>query len=313
MSASIAQGSVAPRLSGGDVPFNKHRRFKQQSVGDWVVDIVIGLLVVVIVFAIIYPLWFIIIASFSDQTLVSTGKVFAVPLGFQIGGYLKIFADTRIWLGYWNTIVYTVLGTALNMVVTMPTAFALSRREFKPRRVLMFFFTFTMFFAGGIIPNYLLYKQLHLLNTMWVFIIPCAVNVFNLIIARSFFETSIPEELHDAAQIDGLSYGGYFMKVVLPLSAAIIAVIGLYYFVQHWNDYMTGLIYVRDASKQPLQLVLQNILISNQTQAGGAGTGGASIAVQQQLADQIKYGVIIVSTLPLLVLYPSCRSTSTRG
>ena len=243
----------------------------------------------------------------------STGKVFAVPLGFQIGGYLKIFADTRIWLGYWNTIVYTVLGTALNMVVTMPTAFALSRREFKPRRVLMFFFTFTMFFAGGIIPNYLLYKQLHLLNTMWVFIIPCAVNVFNLIIARSFFETSIPEELHDAAQIDGLSYGGYFMKVVLPLSAAIIAVIGLYYFVQHWNDYMTGLIYVRDASKQPLQLVLQNILISNQTQAGGAGTGGASIAVQQQLADQIKYGVIIVSTLPLLVLYPFLQKYFNKG
>ena len=313
MSASTAQGSVAPRLSGGDVPFNKHRRFKQQSVGDWAVDIVIGLLVVVIVFAIIYPLWFIIIASFSDQTLVSTGTVFAVPLGFQIGGYLKIFADTRIWLGYWNTIVYTVLGTALNMVVTMPAAFALSRREFKPRRVLMFFFTFTMFFAGGIIPNYLLYKQLHLLNTMWVFIIPCAVNVFNLIIARSFFETSIPEELHDAAQIDGLSYGGYFMKVVLPLSAAIIAVIGLYYFVQHWNDYMTGLIYVRDASKQPLQLVLQNILISNQTQAGGAGTGGASIAVQQQLADQIKYGVIIVSTLPLLVLYPFLQKYFNKG
>ena len=309
MSASIAQGSVAPRLSGGDVPFNKHRRFKQQSVGDWVVDIVIGLLVVVIVFAIIYPLWFIIIASFSDQTLVSTGKVFAVPLGFQIGGYLKIFADTRIWLGYWNTIVYTVLGTALNMVVTMPTAFALSRREFKPRRVLMFFFTFTMFFAGGIIPNYLLYKQLHLLNTMWVFIIPCAVNVFNLIIARSFFETSIPEELHDAAQIDGLRYTGYFLKIVLPLSSAIIAVIGLYYFVGHWNDYFTGLIYIQSADKQPLQVVLQNILLSNKT----TSSSGTDMVMQQQLADQIKYGVIIVSTLPLLVIYPFLQKYFNKG
>ncbi|KAA8815409.1 carbohydrate ABC transporter permease [Bifidobacterium callitrichos] len=313
MSAATSQGSVAPRLSGDEIPFNKHRRFKQQSVGDWIVDIIIALLVALIVLLILYPLWFIIIASFSDQGLVSTGKVTIVPLGFQLGGYAKILADSRIWLGYWNTIVYTVIGTALNMLVTMPAAFALSRREFKPRRIILFFFTFTMFFAGGIIPNYLLYKQLHLLNTMWVFILPVAVNVFNLIIARSFFETSIPEDLHDAAQIDGLSYGGYFLKIVIPLSAAIIAVIGLYYFVQHWNDYMTGLIYVRDSSKQPLQIVLQNILLANQTQQGGAGTGGASMANQQQLADQIKYGVIIVSTLPLLVLYPFLQKYFNKG
>ena len=148
----------------------------------------------------------------------------------------EVFANHRIWQGYLNTIIYSVVGTAVNMAVTIPCAFALSRREFKPRRVIMFLFTVTMFISGGLIPNYLLYKALGINNTMWVFILPGAVSVYNVIVARSFFETSIPEELHDAAQIDGLSYFGYFFKIVLPLSSAILAVIGLYYFVGHWND-----------------------------------------------------------------------------
>ena len=167
-----------------------------------------------------------------------------------------------------------------------------------------------MFFGGGLIPSYLLMKQLGLLNSIWVFIIPGAFSVFNMIIARSFFEASIPEELHDAAQVDGLSYFGYFNKIVLPLSTAIIAVIGLYYFVGHWNDYFTGLIYIRDQNLQPLQNVLQNILLANQTQVGAVGMTAMD---SQNFADQIKFGVIIVSTIPLLIIYPFLQKYFNKG
>ena len=285
-SSNVAQ--PAPKADPGAIPWNKHTR-QQQKPGDLAVDIVIALLLVVILLAVIYPLW------------------------FMLAGYQRVFQDARIWTGYGNTVLYAVLGTALNLVVTMPAAFALSRLEFKPRRVLLFLFTFTMYFAGGLIPNYLLYKQLGLLNSMWVFILPGALSVWNLIIARSFFETSIPEDLHDAARIDGLSYFGYFMKIVIPLSSAIIAVIGLYYFVGHWNDYFTGLIYIRQEAKEPLQNVLQSILLANQTNQMGTGNGGQNVLQQQQLADQIKYGVIIVSTLPLLIIYPFLQKYFNKG
>ena len=255
-------------------------------------------------------MWFIIVASFSDPNLVSTGKVTVLPKGINFKGYIKILEDTRIWIGYRNTLLYSLLGTAVNLIVTLPAAFALSRKEFKPRRVILFFFTFTMFFGGGLIPSYLLMKQLGLLNSIWVFIIPGAFSVFNMIIARSFFEASIPEELHDAAQVDGLSYFGYFNKIVLPLSTAIIAVIGLYYFVGHWNDYFTGLIYIRDQNLQPLQNVLQNILLANQTQVGAVGMTAMD---SQNFADQIKFGVIIVSTIPLLIIYPFLQKYFNKG
>ena len=262
---------------------------------------------------VLYPLWFIVIASFSNASLVSQGGVTLFPKGIDFAGYAKILDDARIWTGYKNTIIYSVVGTIVNMLVTLPVAFALSRREFKARRVILFLFTFTMFFAGGLIPSYLLFKDLGILNSMWVFILPGAVNVYNVIIARSFFETSIPEELHDAAQVDGLGYFRYFMKIVLPLSSAIIAVIALYYFVGHWNDFFTGLIYIRNQEKQPLQNVLQNILLANQMTTSGGGSDGRSMLERQQAADQIKYGIIIVSTLPLLVVYPFLQKYFNKG
>lgn len=286
------------------------RKAQHKTVSDWIVDIVIATLLVLIVASVIYPLWFIIIASFSDPALVAQGKVVLVPQGVNFKGYEKIIMDERIWTGYRNTIIYSLLGTAVNLLVTLPTAFALSRVEFKPRRIILFIFTFTMFFGGGLIPSYLLMKDLGILNSMWVFILPGAFSVYNMIIARSFFETSIPEELRDAAQVDGLSYFSYFMRIVLPLSGAIIAVIGLYYFVGHWNDYFTGLIYIRDLDKQPLQNILQMILLSNQT---GQGAASMSALESQNFADQIKFGVIIVSTLPLLVIYPFLQKYFNKG
>ncbi|MBW3091516.1 carbohydrate ABC transporter permease [Bifidobacterium sp. 82T10] len=304
---SNAYASVSTKAP--EIPWNKHFRQKK-GIADWVTDIVIWAIIALTCFVVIYPLWFVIIASVSDQAKVAAGDVTLIPLGLNFAGYKKVFANTSIWQGYWNTIVYSVLGTALNLAVTLPGAFALSRREFKPRRVMLFLLTFTMYFAGGMIPNYLLYKDLGLLDNMWVFILPGAVSVWNLIIARSFFETSIPEDLHDAAQIDGLSYIGYFFKIVLPLSSAIIAVIGLYYFVGHWNDYFTGLLYVTSAKKQPLQVVLQNILLANKA---NVFENARNAIENQHIAEQIKYGVIIVSTMPLLVIYPFLQKYFNKG
>lgn len=290
-------------------PMNKHVHQKL-TIGDAIADIVIFLILALVIVAIIYPLWFVLIASFSDPTAVANGQVSLLPQGFTLAGYSKILQDSRIWIGYRNTLIYAIVGTALNLLVTIPCAFGLSRKEFRPRRVIMFIFTFTMFFGGGMIPSYLLMKQLGLLNSMWVFIIPGAVSVYNVIISRSFFESSIPEDLFDAARIDGLSYWGYFLKIVLPLSSAILAVIGLYYFVGHWNDYFTGLIYIRDQDLQPLQNVLQNILLANQTKPGMAQLTAAQ---SQNLGDQIKFGIIIVSALPLIIIYPFLQKYFDKG
>lgn len=291
------------------LPMNAHIRQKK-TIGDWVIDILIAVILIGVVVCIAYPLWFVLVASFSDPTQVANGQVSLWPKGFTLAGYSKIMNDSRIWIGYWNTIVYTLIGTAVNLLVTLPSAFALSRPEFKPRRVIMFLFTFTMFFSGGLIPSYLLMKQLGLLNSMWVFVFPSAFSVYNMIIARSFFESSIPEDLYDAARLDGVSYWGYFLKIVIPLSSAIIAVIGLYYFVGHWNDYFTGLIYIRNQDQEPLQNVLQTILLANQTKPGLAQLTAAQA---QNLGDQIKFGIIIVSTLPLLILYPFLQKYFDKG
>ena len=281
---------------------------------DLVFGIVIALICAAVLFATLYPLYFVLIASISDPTAVSTGRVAFLPKNISFFGYQQIFEDTRIWVGYRNTLIYSVVGTTLNLAVTLPAAYALSRREFRPRRPLVLLFAFTMFFNGGLIPTYLLYKDLGLLDNWLVFILPSAVNVFNLIIARAFFENSLPEELFEAAMLDGVDYFRFFTTIALPLSKALISVIGLYYLVQHWNDFFTGLIFVRDYDKQPLQIVLRDILLSNQAFSGCAGgAGGSGGAYGQRYADQIKYGVIIVSTLPVIILYPFLQKYFEKG
>lgn len=285
------------RISGGELAFR----------------LVLFVSCVAIFLLIAYPLYFIVIASISDSTLVSTGRVLLFPKGVSFFGYSQIFQDERIWMGYRNTLFYTSAGTLVNLLVTLPAAYALSRQQFKPRRVLMFVFVFTMFFNGGLIPTYLLIRDLGMTNTPWVFIVPFSVNVFYLIIARTFFENTLPKELYEAAAMDGCSHVTYFIKVALPLSKAMISVIGLYYLVGHWNNFFTALIYIRDNNLQPLQIILRDILLSNQVFSEGAGAGGASGGYAQRYADQIKYGVIIVSTLPVLVLYPFLQKYFEKG
>ncbi len=286
---------------------------KGKNINDIIFDLCIYVICAIVFLIIAYPLYFVVIASVSDSTLVSTGKVLLFPKGFSLFGYQEIFQDSRIWVGYKNTMIYSLLGTFVNLLLTLPAAYVLSRKEFRARRILMFFFVFTMFFNGGLIPTYLLMKDLQLIDTMWVFIIPFSVNVFNLIITRTFFETSIPNELFEAASIDGCNHFTFFLKVVLPLSKAVVSVIGLYYLVWHWNDFFTGLIYIRDYNLQPLQIVLRDILLSNQVFAEGAGSGGASGGYAQRYADQIKYGVIIISTLPILIVYPFIQKYFEKG
>ncbi|MBE1583934.1 carbohydrate ABC transporter permease [Nonomuraea angiospora] len=286
----------------------------KKTPGDIVFALALGAICVAVLFAVVYPVYFVVIASVSNPSLISTGEVWLWPKGVNLFGYREILNDERIWTGYRNTLLYSVAGTALNLVVTIPAAYALSRPEFRPRRILMLFFVFTMFFNGGLIPTYLLYRDLGLLDNWLVFVLPSAVNVYNLIIARAFFEHSLPKELFEAAMIDGVSYLQYFARVALPLSKAIVSVIGLYYLVQHWNDFFTGMVFVRDNALQPLQIVLRDILLSNQAFAGGVGaSGGSGTSYDQQYADQIKYGVIVVSSLPVLVLYPFLQRYFEKG
>lgn len=276
-------------------------------------DILMVLFCILIFIAVLYPIYFIIIASFSDSTLVAQGKVLLLPKGVSLYGYKEIFHDDRIWTGYKNTLLYSFVGTAINLIFTLPAAYALSRKEFKPRKFIMALFVFTMFFSGGLVPTFILIKDLHLVNTVWVMMIPFCVNVFNLIICRTFFETSIPDSLYEAAVLDGCNHFRYFSSIVLPLSKAVVSVIFLYYLVGHWNDFFNPLIYINKDSLRPLQIVLRSILLSNQALQEGSGGGGGAGSYAQQYADQVKYGTIIVSTVPMLVIYPFIQKYFAKG
>ena len=265
----------------------------------------------ILVFIIVaYPLYYVIIASFSDPMQVSAGRVAFWPNGFTLKGYEMVFAERDLWIGYRNTIFYTLVGTLINITVTFPAAYAVSRREFMPRRVIMLMFVFTMFFNGGLIPTYMLMRSLNMINTVWVFLIPFSLNVYNFIIVRTFFETGIPEELYDAAQLDGCGHFRYFFRIAMPLCRASVAVIALYYAVAHWNDYFTGLLYARDLNYKPLQLVLREILLVAQSssQTGGTGSGYAILYV-----ISMKYSIIIVSTIPLMIIYPFLQKYFEKG
>ena len=290
------------------------KRVSAHTLSDRLFDIFIALSCVIVFLIVVYPLYFIVIASFSNSTMVNQGQVILWPKGFSLYGYQQIFKDARIWTGYLNTIIYTVGGTAINLIFTLPAAYALSRREFRARGVIMALFVFTMFFNGGMVPTYMLMKNLHLIDSMWVMIIPFSVNVYNLIITRTFFENSIPNELYEAAELDGCSHFRFFTTIVLPLSKAVVSVIFLYYMVAHWNDFFNALLYLNKDNMQPLQIVLRNILLSNQVFAQGAGSAGAGAgSYAQQFADQVKYGVIIVSTLPILCIYPFIQKYFEKG
>lgn len=291
----------------------KHKLSKNKSIkpGDKVFDVVNTLLLVVIFIIILYPLYYIVIASFSDPDLVLTGRIFLLPKGFQLESYKKVFGNGEIMDGYLHTIMYAAVGTCINLAITLAAGYALSRPDLRGRKGFTLFFVFTMFFGGGTVPTYMLVRNLHLLNTFWAMVIPNAMSVWNLILCRNFFESNIPKELLEVSQIDGCRNDYFFYKIVLPLSKALIAVMVLFYAVGHWNSYMQPLLYLSDRSKYPLQLVLKNILISSQPDASLAGMTDRAEMYKQ--TEMLKYALVVVSSVPMIVLYPFVQKYFVQG
>lgn len=287
---------------------------ERRSLADRTFDIINYIFMCLALLLTAYPIYYMLIASFSDPNAVYQGRVTLFPADITFDGYKAIFNNDNIWLGYLNSILYTTVGTTLNLLFTIPMAYALSRKELIGRGVIMRLVTFTMYFSGGIIPLYFVVKSLHLIDppfAMWSLIIPTVISTYNLIVARSFFISSIPEELLEAAFLDGCSYTRFFISIVLPTSQALIAVMVLFYAAGHWNSYFNALIYLNDEKKYPLQLVLRTILI--QSEAAAMTEDATTVADKQKLVDLIKYGVIIVSSVPMLVLYPFIQKYFVQG
>lgn len=282
-----------------------------KSRGEKTFQFFLYLFSVIIIVAVVYPLYFVVIASFSDPSAVASGQVWVVPKGFTLDGYKELFNHNEIWIGYKNTILYTLVGTLIGMGVNICAAYSLSRKDLVGRKFFMLMFVFTMFFNGGLVPTFLTIKDFNLYNTFWVMVLPFSVSIYNIIVARTFFETSIPEDLNDAAKIDGCGNLYYFIKIVLPLSKAILAVIGLWTAVGMWNSYFNALIYLKDAAKYPLQLVLRNILITNNLQMSFGS--GEAMQIALRLSNLMRYSVIIVSTVPIMCFYPFAQKYFNKG
>ena len=259
---------------------------------------------------IMYPLIYVVSSAFSSGEAVSGGRVILWPVEPTLFGFELVFKNKTVWTGYTNTIIYTFAGTVLNLVLNVMCAYPLSRRNFQGRSLYMIFFMIPMFFSGGLIPSYILITKLGLINTRWAIILSGGLSIFNMIMMRTFFMNSIPEELHEAAKIDGITDIGYLFKIVLPLSKAIIAVMALYYAVGQWNSYFNAMIFLQDEGKYPLQLVLKEILIASESTVGGSGE---TILQQYRLANQLKYVSVIVSSLPVLCLYPFVQKYFAQG
>ncbi|MEK4437196.1 carbohydrate ABC transporter permease [Paenibacillus sp. FSL K6-2862] len=264
-----------------------------------------------------YPLVYMISASISNPKEVASGAMWLFPKDITFEGYERVLQDQRIWSGYANTILYTVVGTAVNLAVTIPAAYALSRRDLVGRGFFMGIFMFTMFFGGGLVPSYLLIKELGMINSMWALILPSAASVWNIIVSRTFFQGTIPSELQEAAQIDGCSNFKLFFKIVLPLSMPIIAVMALFYGVGHWNSYFSAMIYLNDSAQYPLQLVLRQILVLQEMSAQGSGmmdgSSASALNNKAEVAALVRYAVIIVSTLPVIIIYPFLQRYFVQG
>ncbi len=266
----------------------------------------------------LYPLYFIIIASISEPMAIVKGNVIIAPVDFQLTAYKNILQEASIWIGYRNSIFYTSLGTFYNLALTIPAAYVITKTELPGRKLLTWFFLITMFFSGGMIPTYLNMKNLGLLNTPWALIIGAGVSGWNLIITREFFKNTIPTEIYESAHMDGASEFRAFFNIALPLSKPIIAVMALYYGVAHWNSYYSALLYVRKPDLFPLQLVLRNILISNEMSLAQALTEGDSSAIavmvqKSYMVEAMKYSLIFIASFPLLCAYPFVQKYFVKG
>ena len=285
----------------------------KRTYGDFIYDTITTIVLILILVLVAYPLYFVLTASISEPDQVRLGKTLLFPVGINYDGYIQIFKSTTIWRGYGNTILYTFAGTALNVALTILAGYALSRKHLKGRNLITGYFLFTMFFGGGLIPLYILVNNLGIYNTRWVMILLGAMGVQNMIICRTFFASTIPNELLESAFIDGAGHTRTFAQIVLPLSTAIIAVMTVFYMVGHWNAYFNALIYLSNSKLYPLQLVLRNILIENEQLQLTDVADAIERRKREQYADLIRYGLIVVSSAPMLMAYPFMQKYFVKG
>ena len=287
----------------------KTKRITQDKVVYFVNYVLLTLLLVIV----LYPIIYIVSCSFSSGDALMSAKVRFLPVEPTLESYETVFEYDSIWTGYLNSIVYTVSGTALSIALTLLAAYPLSRDDFRGKKFFTVLFVFTMMFNGGLIPTYLLVKNLNLTDTMWAVILPTAVSAYNMIVARTFFKQSIPKEMLEAAEIDGCTDFRFFCKIVLPLSAPIVAVLCRWVAVGLWNSYFNPMIYINSESKYPLQLVLRKILLMSQVDFTTASVDPEKLAKNQYLSEMLKYGTIVISSLPLMIIYPFVQKYFVKG
>ena len=287
----------------------RKKRITQDKFVYFVNYILLGILLITI----LYPLIYVVSASFSSGEALASGKVRLFPVEPTLLSYKTVFEYDAIWVGFVNSIIYTVVGTVVSMVLTLLAAYPLSRDDFRGKKVLSSIFLFTMMFSGGLIPTYMLVKNLGLMNTMWSIILPTAVSAYNVIVARTFFNQTIPKELLEASQMDGCSDFRFFSQIVIPLSKPIVAVLCLWIAISLWNGYFNPLIYINEESKYPLQLVLRRILLMSQVNFANANIDPARVAANRYLSQMLQYSTIIISSLPLMILYPFIQKYFVKG
>ena len=276
-------------------------------------DIILVVITAVVLFLVAYPLYYVLIASFSNPYDVYAGKTFLLPSQFTLDGYKAVFADANIPIGYMNSIKYTVIGTVFSVAMLYITAYPLAQKDLPGRKALSLFFIITMYFGGGLVPTYLVVKQTGLINNMWALFLPGGVGVGNMIIVRNYFQNSIPHELIEASEIDGCSKLKTFLRIVIPLSMPIMAVMVVFCMVAYWNDWFTALIYLTGAEKAPLPLVLRNVLIKSSVSASQASTISGGYAELNKVTEMIKFSSIIVAAAPMLIVYPFVQKYFEKG
>ena len=288
-------------------------RSRQDKVFDVVnVAILVGVFIVTL-----YPIYFVVIASISEPRLVAGGHIILFPRGLNVEAYRFVLQDESILTGYRNSLFYATAQAAVSLLFTLPAAYALSRRDLMGRNVIMLYAVFTMYFTGGIIPFYILIRGLGMMNSVFALILPNAVNVFNLIIARTFFSSTIPNELLESAQMDGCTNTRFFVQIVVPLSQAIVAIVILFNVVQNWNAWFHAMLFINDHAKHPLQLILRQFLLVGEAMSGSAEAltmlTPDEIRRRQYISDLLRYGIIVVAIAPLLILYPFIQKHFVKG
>ena len=276
-------------------------------------DIILVVITAIVLFIVAYPLYYVLIASFSNPYDVYAGKTFLLPSGFTLDGFKAVFADANIPTGYLNSIKYTVIGTIFSVTMLYITAYPLAQKELPGRKAFSMFFIITMYFGGGLVPTYLIVKQTGLINNMWALFLPGGVGVGNMIIVRNYFQNSIPHELIEASEIDGCTKLRTFLRIVIPLSMPIMAVMVVFSMVAYWNDWFTALIYLTGAEKAPLPLVLRNVLIKSSVSASQASTISGGYAELNKVTEMIKFSSIIVAAAPMLIVYPFVQKYFEKG